>query len=339
MICYSSLLRRGRNAIMPKFVRWILVIVFTILLLLVGTSAIAGIVVYPSRIEVSISPGESQAVELNVANTSINPLKSVVRPWDFARDEHGEAHPIGPEDVKTFRGCSRWLDFESKSAKIPPGEEGTFKFTVTVPKDTQTGTHYCYVTVASTSILSKEAEREKEERGITVPMTYRISALLLVTVGGEEGKRKDSVPTLKRSASLRDFMVNPVNLTESVSLNTEIENSGNSHLILAKGSKIEIWQGKAKEATIPVQEYTLLPEDTLVVPASWKADSPFGKYKAKFYGYVGLNKPLTAEKTFWVISWKLLTAIVSGITVVVVGIIIFFKKFKIQLTPKSAPKS
>ncbi len=320
---------------MLKLVRWILAIVFTILLLLAGTFAMAGIAVYPSRIEVSISPGESQAVELNVANTSINPLKSVVRPWDFARDEHGKAYPIGPKDVKTFRGCSRWLNFESKSTKISPGEEGTFKFTVTVPKDTQTGTHYCYVTVASTPMLSKEPKREKEERGITVPMTYRISALLLVTVGGEGGKRKDSVPTLKRSASLKNFMVEPVNLTEFVPLNAEIENSGNSHLILAKGSKIEIRKGKAKEATIPVQEYTLLPEDTLVVPASWKANSSFGKYKAKFYGYVGLNKPLIAEKTFWVISWKWLTAIISGITLLVAGLIIFFKKFKIQLAPKS----
>ncbi|MDI6689525.1 MAG: hypothetical protein QME54_03780 [Actinomycetota bacterium] len=303
-------------------------ILITILLLLLASPAQGSIVLFPSRIEVFVPPGGSEIVEVNAANTGKNPLKCKINSWDFARDEKGIAHPIHPEDVKVFRGCGGWLDFHSKSMTVSPDETGTFKFTVNVPRDAEYGTHYTYVTIAGTPILPKE-----KGKGITIrlPMTYRIHALLLVMVS-KPGESSE-VPVLKRSAKLKDLMIGYLNFSNSVPIKIKIENTGNCHLILR--GIIEIWKGKYKGETIRVPEYTLLPMNTLIIPTTWRSPALFGKFRAKLIGDAGLNKPIKAEKTFWVISWELLLPALLGIALLIASFILFLRKFRIQLARRT----
>lgn len=317
-----------------KLRRSFILCILIVLVLLFSSRAWAGIAVYPSKVEIKTDKGKSEEIEINVVNNkNKRAYISTVKMWDFARDENGVAHPVKPEDAKTFQGCSKWIDLVGgKKKTIDPDQTGTFKFKVKVPDDAEYGTHYCYFTFSNAPVYTKEEEKQ----GISLPMVYRISALILVTVGGSQDS--DEPPTLKQATVIDDFEVSKLNFSDTVSMDARIRNTGNVHMNLQKGSKIEIWKGKRKTATIPVQEFTLLPKNTLVVPTTWKAGSPFGKYRAKFYGYIGLDKPLTAEGTFWVVSWKLLMTVISAIALLAIGLRLFFKRYRIQLASKE-PKA
>ncbi len=275
----------------------------------------AGMAVVPSKIEISLPPGGQQDVDIDVFSDCKNPLKVQAKSWDFARDEKGNPYPIKPEDVKTFRGCGGWLNFLNRSVTVAPNQTGTVRFTVKVPGDVRLGTYYTYVALRGVPDIAPK-------KGVSMPVGYTINALLLVTVGGEQTSEQNSPPILKRSASLKHFSVNTVNFHNPVPMLLEIENKGNVHLNL-KGT-IEIWKDKYKGEAIPVQEFTLLPESTLKIPASWEKPPLFGKFTAKFKGDVGLEKPLIAEEAFWVINQKILVG-TAGTLVFLLGLAFFFR--------------
>ena len=324
----TTILRGGKNRIRNFAAATALMYTALFLILTAVPKAQAGLAVFPSRVEITTLHGETKEFELSAANSCDYAVESSLKPWDFARDEQGLPQPVKPQDVKKFYGCSSWLEFDKKPIEIKPNETGTFKLKVTVPNDADYGTHYAYVT-----IINKPIPPKNSKNGATMPVGFRISALILVSVGTPTND--SSIPQLKASASVRDFGINRYNFDQTINLRPRIKNSGNTHLILSKKSKIEIWNGKVKEASLVVPEYSLLPENTLVIPVEWKSDALIGKYKAKFYGYVDLDEPLTAEKTFWVISWKLVAATAAGIILLAVALKMFFKKFKIQLASKS----
>lgn len=251
--------------------------------------------VVPSKIELTLDRGESEDVPLIIPNNSPTPLKVSFSTWDFARDERGIPYPIGPKDVKTFRGCGSWVTFASKKIHVDTGKAGKAVFTVTVPPDAEFGTYYTYIKAFGAPSPLKKAG---------VAINYIINALLLVTVG-----RKGGVPVLKRSAYLKSFFVKRFNFTSPVLFTTKISNTGNVHLNLT--GKIQIKKGKVIMETIPIKESTLLPMNTFPIIKAWGNPPLFGKFKAEFTGNVGLDKPLTDQKTFWVISWKLIVGILG----------------------------
>ena len=121
----------------------------------------------------------------------------------------------------------------------------------------------------------------------------------------------------------------------SVPMNLRILNDGNVHANLAEGSRIQIWKGDTLADEIMFQEYTLLPENSLAIPAVWRPDASFGRFTARFVGDIGFGEPLVAEESFWVIDWQMLVAVAAWLVALAAIGTLFFRHFKIQLAPRS----
>lgn len=290
-------------------------------------NAKAGVGITPSKFELSLDTGDRETVTVTLINQGTHPMKVDLSKWDFARDKYGRAYPIKPKEAKKFHACGAWVTFPTRSFTIPSGEQKKFQFAVEVPRDAESGTYHAYVRARATPVLSKEEMSEKE--GVVVPIVTSLDGLLLVTVGGEENKGA----VLTRSAEIKSFSVDPINLGSPITIETRFKNSGNVHLNL-KGT-VKIYSGENLEKTIDLPQYTLLPKSNLTVPVSWQPSVLFGKFTAKLDANVGLDKPLKEKKDFWVVSWKPLLVIVLGITAIAAGLLVFFKKYKVQLSPKS----
>ena len=315
--------------------RWFLGAGVACALVLVGLStgaqpAYADFAVYPSRVEVSAKQGETVTFEINATTPEAdNPMQVATSAWDFARDSTGEPKPISPEDAERFHGCSAWLTWFPSSAEIEPGGERPFMFTATVPEDVDDGTHYCYVTFTAMPQLPS-AELPESGQAMRTPLGYAVSALVLISVG--EGP---DAPTLSANARVDDFGVKRFNLDKAIPMSVKLVNSGNVHLTMNETSKIEITKGKYTETDIPLQAFTLLPDNTLIIPVVWEPES-VGIYKATFSTDVGLAEPITAERTFFVLSWPLIIAAISAVVLIILGAWLFFGRYKIRFTRKGA---
>ena len=315
------------------------VIILSILLVLaaaayaVQAGQAESLVISPSKVELTVQRGVSTTFTIDVANSSEVTMAVLVNAVDFARDESGNIRLIAPEDSKTFRGCSQWVEMPfAQSTTIEPSSTVTLGFTVNVPSDASYGTHYCYIPIAAASTKPpSDANASEGEVVVRSDFEYTMNALLLVQVGAPGGE----VPTIKNALRVKSLGVKTVNFTADVPFKAAIYNAGNIHSSLAEGSGIQIWQGKTLKDTITLQQYTLLPENTIALPVVWHGKALFGKYKARFIGEVGLDKPLLAEKTFWVINPWFAGAVIVGTLVLIALLVLFFSRFRLQLAPRS----
>lgn len=314
--------------------RTALSMLMVIVALVCGTSrAFASFGVYPSRIEVNSKQGDTAKFEINVSTDGMEyPAETVVSAWNFARDTKGEPSRVPPEDEAKFKGCASWLEWFPGSAVVEPDKERKFMFSVDVPKDANNGTHYCYVTFQGTPKLEAPGEAESGQ-AMRTPVSYAVSALVLVSVVDTSS----GAPALDARANVKTFSVKPFNLEKSVPMETTIVNRGNVHLSMGENSRILITRGKYTEAEVPVQPYTLLPGNTLTIPATWKASAPFGIYKATFQANVGLDEPITSSQRFVVLPWPWLAGLSAGLLLLIAALVFFFRRFRIA--PKVADEA
>ncbi len=264
---------------------------FVILALLAHTSrALAGMAVTPSKIELAMTQGGMQKSEIHIVNDSRIKLRIALSTWDFARDRNSCPFPIRPEEAKVFRGCGSWVAFDSKTLTLDPDQTKTVQINVQVPSSLSQGSYYTYIQVLGIPLNGNG----------DVLVKSKINALLLVTVGFPS-----DVTYLERAMRVRDLQIKSINVSGPVALTPVVENSGNYHLNM-KGA-IKITQGKRIIKEIPIKESTLLPKDKLQIKKVWEDPPPLGKFTAQFDGKApGLDKVLTARKTFWVVSKQLI---------------------------------
>ncbi|MDP1809710.1 MAG: hypothetical protein Q8L35_09295, partial [Actinomycetota bacterium] len=241
-----------------------------------------GMKVSPSKFEVMVKRGQEVIAPLVIRNESPSPLKITLQAWDFARDENGVPYQISKKDVAKFRGAAAWLRFSKKPVIVKSHDQVEVPVKVRAPKKASPGTHATYLQVVGKPVLGKRQN---------IKVQYVVNALFLPIFVGEAHSR---LPTLKTKLKLVDFSVGQKFATVlPLSLRAEVRNDGNIHQNLE--GAVEIWQGKTKLKTVPVEQ-TLLPGSTSHILAAVD-DLPYlGRFTAKFKGSAFLAKNYKQQK-------------------------------------------
>lgn len=307
-------------------------------IMLPGIAHAGSVVIAPSKSQLRLESGARGAFKVDVSNTTTMAMSVAVRPWDFARDEAGNVHPIGKADASRFNGCSAWVTpSPSNPRTVSPGKTSSFDFALQVPGGLNDGTRYCYLEFRS-SVASPTQTGTQGAYGINAPVVYAMNALLLVQVGEPA---TSTVLAYKQDVSVGSLQVKRFNLDGRVQIGAPIQNAGTIHSNLTEGSGFQVWHDGALRAKIPLQEYTLLPESTILVPAEWTTNAPVGKYKVRFVGAVGeagatrASQALLAEQTFWVVRPWVIAVAIGAASAIIILAFLFFKRFKIRLAPRA----
>lgn len=298
-------------------------------------AAAGSIVVSPSKIQLKAEKSGTTSFTIELSNTANKPVRVYVRPWNFARDASGNIHEVSVEDEKSFLGCASWLTMDSNNELIlQPNSSERLKFRVDIPSNIEDGTRYCYLDLRSTTA---ELQAADAEHGIAAPVVYSMNALLLVQVGAKGGAR---APAYTQGISVQSFRVPRVSFSQEVKLNASVRNQGSVHANLAQGSGIQIWQGNELRGTIALKEYTLLPKNSVLIPAVWKSKAPIGKFKATFVGSIGAKEPIVAERTFWVVNPRFAGPIAAALLLFLAMVVTFMRRFKLRVSfaPRSEPQ-
>ena len=176
---------------------------------------------WPSINELTVEPGATQPLSINLLNKGANDLRLRIYNMDYTVTLDNKSSFEEPGHY-TF-SCAKWITTETKEFELPAGREEAIPFSVTVPPDAEPGTHNAIIFFEV--ILQPEIEGETVVRA-----TGRIGAVVLVTVQGLIVREGEIESVSVQSEWIWPSNKIPVVGRSSPEYRVVFENTGNVHL-------------------------------------------------------------------------------------------------------------
>lgn len=281
-------------------------------------------VLEPAKQEVFLNPGQSSTNTLYVTDRVQGTTTFSISVQDIKGSSNPNAPVVilGPGDV-TPDSAQNFISIPAKQFTLTFGERATIPVTITIPKNTSPGGYYAAVLVSNEPTVT--AETQNASTAGTTRVISRIGTLFFIRVNGPANP----------AGMLQGFRINaPSNqaIYNSGPFTFEIlfNNTGNLYLTPYGTITIKNMFGETV-ATIPVNAYYSLPQSLRYRDIAWDGQALFGRYTAtltlnRSYG----NIVDTQTLTFWVIPWKFLIIAFIILFVIVLGGILFLRRFEIR---------
>lgn len=295
-------------------------------------------------LELSVDPGQKQSGLVKVFNETSDTLELVASIEPFATADIAGTPGYLPLDTKN--DFLHWFELSQTSITLKPHQVAIVPFTVSAPSSAVPGGYYAVIfwrTVSSTN--------DK----IPVNINSKVGTLVFLKVNGD----------IKESGEVTEFGPQPKSdyyFSLPINFLVQFLNSGNIHLNPVGKIEITNWLGQKEILSVNTAKRYVLPQSSRRFEMVWGNPAQgnffqnfwfelvqecnhlaFGKYSATLSLTYGANqsRPITKEISFWLIPWRLITALI----VVIIILLIWFKinakinKFKKQLKePDNAKK-
>lgn len=234
-----------------------------------------------------------------------------------------------------------WIQFSTLQVTVGPDERKVVPFSITVPPNADPGGHYASIFLSTTPPAPRG--------GSQVSIGGRLGVLLLLRVDGQVNES-----ALINSFSAKKGAVSALPVTFSV----KVQNQGNVHLKPRGNVTITNSFGRVVAVVdVNAQGSNVLPQSSRELTASWvknpnavaganssfwakyrqeKANFAFGKYTADLsMVYGATNKPLSANASFWVIPWRVMTINLILIAIIAVLLVIGVRRYNEWIISKA----
>jgi hypothetical protein len=270
-------------------------------------------IVEPGKVEVHANPGDSVTEYISVTSRIKNSTEFAVSAEDFVGSQSESSPVVLLGTQKSPYSLKDWLVPATNDFTLHFGDQATLPVTINIPKNASPGGYYAAVIISN----APQVTADSSSTAGTAQIVSRIGVLFFVRVNGD----------ITSSGQLADFRINPPQTVYSSAPNDfQILFNDTGSIYLAPYGEIRINNFFGKEiADLPVDAYFALPDSLRYRDIIWN-DNNFriGRYTAT----VNLNRSYggvvdTKTIVFWILPWKIITAVVVGL-IVVVGIIYFF---------------
>jgi len=224
----------------------------------------ASVRVNPTKIRLTVSPGESKSGIIEVENPSDESLvvKAYLQDWSYASSQNG-SKDFSAAGV-TPLSCADWINVSLSDFVIPASGKQNINYTVKVPVGAQGG-HYAVLFFES--LLAKPTLKESAELGVVV----RIGALFYIEPAG----------TINRLAEISNPVLEKDPQDKSLKISLDLKNTGNTD-ITASGTFHIMDQEGMILARSEFNDVFTFPGDKAKFETSWKETLPKGKYDLIF---------------------------------------------------------
>ncbi len=280
-----------------------------------------GLQISPIKFVWTLNSGEERTSKIVVKNYSDKDLFVHMGVEDFFVGDDGTEpqffipdteHPLKAHDIID------WFDLP-EDFNLGPDEAKVVDFTVRVPADSPTSGYYGSVFFTTGGDLSGDGSR--------IGLSYRIGSLVIIAVQGDE--------PMRIGADLSSFTVEKKwNFEKPIIMNAMVQSTGNVHYPMF--GTIEITRFGKKFHTVEMKSRILYPEINnkyreVLEYGMWD----FGKYTAKLAMHSENDAiKLDGETTFYIIPWKGLAIIGSGLLGIIIVKLIFSSLFKVERKKK-----
>jgi P pilus assembly chaperone PapD len=236
--------------------------------------------VSPLRVELAVAPGGShtQAVSLtNQGNTPVR-IRATVEDWYLSKDGTPQYQPAKPG---TWTTATAWVRVAPPEQVIPPGQQGTVRFTTTVPAGTADGGY-------RSAILFEFGPpgADPVARGRDVTFRSRVATTLYVAVGQSTPKVDLTNLTVRAVAGRPPEIV------------ATLQNASRAN-VRTKGVLTVYDKAGTVVRQIDVPNAPVLPESErdLAIPTAGEREQPLapGEYRVEVKIDVGLRELLVGE--------------------------------------------
>jgi len=266
-------------------------------------------VVGPGKIEIELAPGQSQVVDMTVADRLGSDKTFTVAEEDF----QGTDDPNRPvELLGNDRGpysLKDYINIASTSLLIRQGYKAHIPVTISIPADAQPGGLYGSVVVGTVS-----APGGVGTQGATpsVPIITRIGTLFFVRVSGP----------VTESGHLQQFSLSGGQsvLLDSPSIVFDLTYKNDGDVYLDPSGKVTITNLLGSNVgSIDVDPWFAMPQSLRFREVAWNPPFLFGRYVAHAAikrGYGSTTDEM--DVTFWVIPWKIILAVFIGLLLLII---------------------
>jgi len=282
-------------------------------------------VVGPGKIELQLSPGQSQTIDLTVANRLGSDKVFSVSEEDFTGSENPDQPVVllgsdrGPYSLKDD------ISISTTTVAIPFGYKAHIPVTITAPLNAQPGGLYGSVLV---SVVSSPGSSTASGIGASNPIITRIGTLFFVRIPG----------TVNAEGALDGFSLSSGSLIWSNSLSAKtpsvlfdilFKNTGDVYFAPYGTISVTNILGSTI-GTVQIDPWFAMPQSLRFRQVEWDPAFLFGRYVA----HVSINRGYgtatdTAAVVFWVIPWMMIVSVFIGLIIVIGLIRWIFSKFTI----------
>ncbi|MDB5182212.1 MAG: hypothetical protein JWP13_975 [Candidatus Saccharibacteria bacterium] len=271
-----------------------------------------GLKIAPVRTDLTIEKGGSRQVSLFVENITASTLTvgGVKNDFVSSDDESGEPRVILDDDKSAPGNSFKTLVGALPTVQLKPNERREIRVTLSVPKNAAAGGYYGAIRFAPGS-----GETDKN-----VSLTASVGTIFLIRVPGD----------IKEQLQVESFAIKGGNNTGSlfnsgpVNVVIRFKNSGNIHLQPFGKVTVKNFSGKV------IDEFEInntQPRGSVLPGSIRKFDYPvkekklFGRYTAEgSFGYGSNGELILAKKTFYVIPFKMIAAVIFVLAFLIFGL-------------------
>lgn len=276
-----------------------------------------GLKISPVRTELTIDPGTSQTITVNVQNvtSSSATFQAIVNDFVAGNNENGQPNLIlDANQYAPSHSLKRYIA-AIPDVTIPAGETKSVKVVITVPKDAAGGGYFGAVRFAP-------AGSDSSDKNVT--LSASVGSLILVKVPGDI---KDDLRLASfdvRGGANSNTASSFFTGNKSLYAVARFENKGNvqeqpfGKVLLKKGSKVL----QTIEINNTDPKGNVLPDSIRRFSVQLTSVGSFGKYTIEGnFGYGSGGQLLSATSTFYVVPLALLIALVIVLALIICAVV------------------
>lgn len=265
----------------------------------------------PPTLKFKLNPGQKTEKTIKITNKSSVTMEFVVNVQDFIVTNETGTPELLPEGVNIDNrfSAASWTAVLPDQFIIEPGRSATTTLYLQVPGDARPGGRYFSVTIQPL------ANPNLETSGTAINTV--VGSLVYLTVNGET----------KEDAKILRFFAPPLSEYGPISIESEIQNTGDIHISPRGTVEVKNLIGKKIYSGV-LENLNVFPGTSRLYKNQIESKILLGRFKAKLSGYYGSNNqfPLNAMMTFWVIPYKIIAGIIFGVAIVVIAFTSWKKK-------------
>jgi P pilus assembly chaperone PapD len=293
-----------------------LAVLAALLALPLTASADVSIVLSPTKIDLTVSTGETSSQGISLRNTGDEPTTVRVYAMDFSIDR--ENNYTFSEPGHESYSCASWLGVGETEFELGPGAAKEVEVTISVPQQVEPGGHY--------AALFFETVPADTEPGVSV--AGRIPSLFYLTIPGVTDA------DITANAEITSLQLPGWVDGGPVEVGAVVRNAGNVHLTVASRASFTDFRSR-QGGEIDLGQTIVLPGAERVIAGTWDNTPFIGPARVTVtIGYFDDHGELvnrSLQGSFWIIPWKVIMVAVASLGLIVVAILILRKKFRLKV--------
>ena len=271
-----------------------------------------GLSAIPPRLEVTVKPDGVVSQTIKVRNESSKEKNIAISIEDFiVNDSQGTPTIVSSEEEDNRWAASSWIQVSPSSVRLKGGETKSLVLTIMPPANALPGGHYAMVIHSPDNEVSLV-----DSTGASIQT--KVGTLVYITIPGD----------IRQDALVKEFSAPNFSEFGPIDFKTIIQNLSDVHIRPAGHISVTNMFGlKTANLQFNDKEVNVFPGKIREFENQLNKKWLFGRYKAELnaaYGTAG--GVATAAIFFWVIPWRLLILIGTGLIIVVVIILSLKKK-------------